>query len=120
MTRLVVFSRVITRVGVCFLVGLFSLGCAGAHMEERKIFTSCRHLIPSGLIQLVIASVTKVHAGRAPDVLRYFFSQDTSIAMFLASISRRSMPPSFRGLYRRFRLIEGVSSRPIGILELTG
>ena len=71
------------------------------------MLTSRRCLMPSGLMQLIMASVTKDQVGRVHDVSRYFFNQVTSMARFLASMSRRSIPPLLLGLYSHFRLRGG-------------
>ena len=98
--RLVCFAvlkRVITLGGRCF-AGLFWRVCVWGRIDVRKMLTSRNDLIPSGLIQLMIASVVKAHCGRFWDVSRYLLSHIVSITVFLASRSRSSMPPSFFGL----------------------
>ena len=86
---------------------LFFLICVWGRSDVKKIFTSWSDLIPSGFMQLTIASVTKAHCGQLLDVSRYFLSHVISIAVFLASRSRSSIPPSLISLCSLFILIGG-------------
>ena len=70
--RLVCFAvlkSVITLGGRCF-AGLFWHACVWGWIDVRKMLTSRNDLIPSGLIQLMIASVVKAHCGQFWDVSR--------------------------------------------------
>ena len=112
-THLAVFIREAVLVGnYLWVVWLWQVW-VGGDREVRKMLTLLRHCTPSGLMQLRRVSVVKAQVGRGLVVSRYFLSQVISIARLQASRSRRSMPPSFWGLWRHLRAMGGTSSHSI-------
>ena len=62
-------------------------------------------VIPSLLMQFIIASMAYVQVGCCQDLSMQVFSQVSSIAWFLASMSKRSIPPLSLGFLRFSRLM---------------
>ena len=99
-----VWSSVVSGRGVCFP---FCRGRPNGCRVVRKVCMSFGFVIPSMFMQFIIASIVKVQVGWLRDLSVYDFSHVSSIAWFLASRSRRLIPPFVLGFVRLLRLIPG-------------